>query len=120
MAQQHPDVVAGLVVFSIFLIIVVPASLFASYLVGQSIMLLSASLADGGLATAARIIASKERPDGLLITALQRVLNRYAVLLAGVALIVIAVVVGAFSQAWYFGSVRPAASSASVSQLIAA
>src|SRR5215467_3168755 len=80
------------------LIIAIPASLFASYLVGQSIMLLSACLADGGLATAARIIASKERPDGLLITALQRVLNRYAVMLVGVGFIVIAVVIGALSR----------------------
>src|SRR5215469_8536849 len=79
------------------LIIAVPASLFASYLVGQSIMLLSACLADGGLATAARIIASKEQPDGRLIVALQRVLNRYAALLAGVAFSVIAVIIGALS-----------------------
>jgi len=80
------------------LIVVIPASLFASYLVGQSITLLSACLADGGLATASRIIASKERPDGLLIAALQRVLNRYAVRLVGVAFIVIAVIIGALSR----------------------
>jgi hypothetical protein len=80
------------------LVIAIPASLFASYLVGQSIMLLSLSLADGGLATAARIIASKERPDGLLIAALQRVLNRYTALLAGVAFVVIAIIIGVLSR----------------------
>jgi hypothetical protein len=82
---------------SALLIVAIPASLFASYLVGQSIMLLSACLADGGLATTARIIASKEQPDGRLIVALQRVLNRYAALLAGVAFSVIAVIIGALS-----------------------
>lgn len=83
---------------SAILITTIPASLFASYLVGQSIMLLSTCLTDGGLATAARIIASKERPDGVLIVALQRVLNRYAVVLAGVAFIVIAVIIGVLSR----------------------
>src|SRR5215469_6696145 len=83
---------------SALLIIAIPASLFANYLVGQSIMLLATCLADGGLATAARIIASKERPDGLLIAALQRVLNRYAALLAGVGFIVIAVIIAALSR----------------------
>jgi hypothetical protein len=80
------------------LVVAIPASLFASYLVGQSVMLLSAALADGGLATGARIIASKERPDGLLIGALLRVLNRYAVLLAGIACIVIPVIIGTLSR----------------------
>jgi len=108
-ARSHSRNVIGLFSTSFFLnltnvgvtallVIAIPASLFASYLVGQSIMLLSLSLADGGLATAARIIASKERPDGLLIAALQRVLNRYAALLAGVAFIVIAVIIGALSR----------------------
>ena len=83
---------------TVLLVVAVPASLFASYLVGQSVMLLSGSLADGGLATAARIIASKERPDGLLIGALQKVLNRYAVMLASVAIIVAAVLVGVLSR----------------------
>jgi hypothetical protein len=82
---------------SSLLVIGTPASLFASYLVGQSVMLLSASLADGGLATVARIIASKETPDALLIATLQRVLNRYAILLAGMAFIAIAVLIGVFS-----------------------
>jgi hypothetical protein len=79
------------------LVIAIPASLFASYLVGQSVMLLSLSLADGGLATVARIIASKEKPDNLLIAALQRVLNRYSALLAGGAFIVIAIIIVALS-----------------------
>ncbi|MBV8894818.1 MAG: hypothetical protein JO266_23050 [Acidobacteria bacterium] len=80
------------------LVIAIPASLFAKYLVGQSIMLLSLSLADGGLATVARIIASKERPDGVLIAALQRVLNRYTALLAGVAFLVITVIITVLSR----------------------
>ena len=82
---------------SSLLVVATPASLFASYLVGQSVILLSGSLADGGLATAARIIAAKETPDTKLIAALQKVLNRYAILLAAMAFIAIAVLIGAFS-----------------------
>jgi hypothetical protein len=83
---------------SALLVIAIPPSLFASYLVGQSVMLLSGCLADGGLAAAARIIASKEQPDRLLIAALQRVLNRYAVVLVGVAFVVTAVIIGTLSR----------------------
>src|SRR5215469_5523795 len=78
---------------SSLLVVATPASLFASYLVGQSVILLSGSLADGGLATAARIIAAKETPDAKLIAALQKVLNRYAILLAALAFIAIAVLI---------------------------
>jgi hypothetical protein len=108
-ARNHSSSLIGLFSTSFFLnlanfgvstllVITTPASVFATYLVGQSVVLLSASLADGGLATAARIIASKERPDALLIATLQKVLNRYAVLLAVLAFVVIAVLVGAFSR----------------------
>jgi hypothetical protein len=108
-AKNHARLLMGLFSVSFFanlanfgvttlLVFGTSASLFASYLVAQSVYLLSTSLADGGLATAARIIASQERPDALLIGVLQRVLNRYAALLAILAFAVIAVLAGAFSR----------------------
>ena len=107
--RQHARSLMGLFSVSFFcnltnfavtslLVVFTPASLFATYLVAQSVSLLTQSFADGGLSTAGRIIASKERPDAILIVSLQRVLNRYSIFLAGLAFVIIAVLAGAFSS----------------------
>lgn len=65
--------------FSAIVVSALPARVFASYVVGQSVVLVSAALADGGMANAAGIIASKEEPDPVLISSLRKTAAHYTI-----------------------------------------